>query len=235
MDSSSALTGLARLSGLLVSEHDPLSVITAGLSEARDSVGAQAGGVLVRSSDDQLEVLAATSHRAADLEAYQTGSEHGPCVESMREGRAVIGESPAEAEDRWPGFGRHMEAAGYVRAHAVPMLWQGVGVGGLNLFWSSGAPLGELEEHVLQTYADMLTIAVVHVRPVPVGDALLRLRGALESRTGIEQAKGVLSFQRDIGMEAAYEVLVDLARRRGLSMGEAVTAVIESARRGEAL
>ena len=61
MDSSSQLTGLARLSGLLVRGHDPLSVVTSGLGEACASVAAQAGGVLVVSASDGLEVLAATS------------------------------------------------------------------------------------------------------------------------------------------------------------------------------
>jgi ANTAR domain/GAF domain len=233
MDDHAALTGLSRLSGLMVREHDPLSVVTAGLTEACASVGADAGGVLVSSVHDELEVLAATSHRVADLEAYQTASEQGPCVETIREGRAITVGSPAEAEATWPGFGARMEAAGYVRGHAVPMLWQGTGIGGLNLFWRTDGSLADYEAETLQTYADMLTLAVVHVRHVSVDDAVDRLRTTLDARRGIEHAKGVLAYQRDLDMEAAYDALVDLARTRGISLSEAVTAVMESARRGQ--
>jgi hypothetical protein len=235
MDSSSQLTGLARLSGLLVRGHDPLSVVTSGLGEACASVAAQAGGVLVVSASDGLEVLAATSHRAEDLEAYQAGSERGPCVQSVQEGRSIDVPSVADAEARWPGFGSRMEAAGYRRAHAVPMLWQGEGIGGLNLFWRDPGAIDEGDELMLQAFADILTIAVVHVRPVPVSDALERLRGALASRASIEQAKGVLAHQRRIDMGAAYDALTAIAGDRRLSVAEAADAVLESARRGEVL
>jgi hypothetical protein len=235
MDSRAALTGLARLSGLLVGEHDAFSVVTAGLAQARATVSADAGGVLVSSPSGQLEVLAATSHRVADLEAYQAAAEQGPCVECITTGRQVSVRSTAEAESAWPGFGVRMEAAGYARALAIPMLWQGTGIGGLNLFWRDEGGVGDAEAAMLQTYADMLTIAVVHIREVPVADALERLRSTLDSRSGIEQAKGVLSYQRDIDMGAAYDALVALAEARGTSIAEAVTAVMDSARRGEAI
>jgi ANTAR domain/GAF domain len=235
MDSTSALTGLARLSGLLVLQPDPLTVVTSGLEEARTAVSADAGGVLVTAASGALEVLAASSHRAADLEAYQAGSEQGPCVESMKVGRAISVASPEDAEARWPGFGERMEEAGYVRAHAVPMCWHGEGIGGLNLFWREGGELDESETVMLQTLADILTLAVVHVSPVSTSDALHRLRGALTSRSAIEQAKGALAFQRDIDMEGAYDALVRLARERRTPLAETAEAVVDAARRGEHL
>lgn len=233
MDSSSALTGLAHLSGLLVCQHDPLTVITSGLEEARSSVSADAGGVLVMASSGSLEVLAATSHRVADLEAYQAGSEQGPCVDSMQEARAIDVPSREDAESRWPGFSDRMASAGYARAYAVPMRWHGEGIGGLNLFWRHAGRLEESETLMLQAFADILTLAVVHVSPVSTTDALHRLRGALTSRGAIEQAKGVLAYQRDIDMEEAYDALLELANQRRGTLPDTAEAVVESARRGE--
>lgn len=233
MDNTSALTGLARLSGLLVLQHEPLTVATSGLEEACATVSADAGGVLVTAPAGTLEVLAASSHRAADLEAYQAGSEQGPCVECIEEARAVSVRSVEEAESRWPGFGARMTEAGYVRAYAVPMRWHGQGIGGLNLFWRTAGRLEEDEVVVLQTLADILTLAVVHVSPVTPSDALQRLRAALTSRGTIEQAKGVLAYQRDIDMEAAYDVLVSLAQERRTPLAETAESVVDSARRGD--
>jgi GAF domain-containing protein len=235
MDNSTALAGLAHLSGLLVRDHDPMTVVLAGLAEACAAVGADAGGVVVASPSGDLEVLGSTSHRAADLEAYQAGSERGPCVDCVQQGEPVSVSSPAQAEDRWPGFGVRMRDAGYERAHAVPMTWHGEGIGGLNLFWRRPGSLDVADREVLQLYADILTIAVVHVRPVPIADALERLRGALASRAVLEQAKGVLAHQRDLDMGEAYDALVDLAGRRGLTLGDAARAVVDGARRGEPL
>lgn len=235
MDNSAALTGLAHLSGLLVRDHDPMTVVLAGLAEACAIVSADAAGVVVTSPSGELEVLGSTSHRAADLEAYQAGSERGPCVDSVQQGEPVAVSSPAQAEDRWPGFGVRMRDAGYERAHAVPMTWHGEGIGGLNLFWRRPGSLDVVDQEVLQMYADILTVAVVHVRPVPVADALEQLRDALASRAVLEQAKGVLAHQHDLDMGEAYDALVDLAGRRGLTLGDAARTVVDGARRGEAL
>lgn len=234
MESSEGLIGLARLSGLLVQEQDLVGVITAGIAEACGSVAADAGGVLVRSAGDHLDVLASTSHRAADLETYQAAAEDGPCVESMRDRRAVSIDTPGEANIRWPGFGDRMREAGYQQVYAVPMIWQGVGVGGLNLFWKT-AGSEPVDGVLLQTFADILTLAAVHVRPLSSDEATGRLQEALESRGGIEQAKGVLAWQRGLDMVEAYVELLSITEQRGLTLGEAADAVIEAAARGETL
>jgi ANTAR domain/GAF domain len=236
MDRSSAMDGLARLSGLLVRASDPLGVAALGLVEACATVSADAGGVLVRAGGGGgLEMLAATSHRVADLEAYQAGSEAGPCVESMRSRRPLHVGSTAEANQRWPGFGDRMESAGYRCAHAIPMSWQGEGIGGLNLFWQTAVRIDASDEVVLQMFADILTVAVVNVRPVPGPDAVARLREALDVRSTIEQAKGVLAYQRDLDMGEAYAALLRLSEEHRVTIIEAAAAVIEGARRGHPL
>jgi hypothetical protein len=234
MDGIAGLTGLARLSRLLVHEQDPVGVITVGLLEACSSVSADAGGVLVTSGNDHLDVLAATSHRAADVEAYQAMAEHGPCVESMREVKTVSVDTPADANARWPGFGDHMRAAGYERAYAVPMRWQGSSIGGLNLFFKHAAT-EPVDGVLLQTFADILTLAAVHVRPLSADDAIRRLQEALAARGGIEQAKGVLSWQRGLDMVDAYAALLSIADENDLTLGEAADVIVERAAGGETL
>jgi hypothetical protein len=234
MDSIEGLTGLARLSRLLVHEQDPVGVITAGLLEACHSVEADAGGVLVMTQNDHLDVLAATSHRVGDLEAYQATSEEGPCVESMRAGKAMSIATSEEAEVRWPGFGGRMVVAGYERVYAVPMRWQGTSIGGLNLFWKRPAS-DPVDGVLLQTYADILTLAALHVRPMSSDDAISRLQEALEARGAVEQAKGVLAWQHDIDMVEAYATLLSIAEERGLTLGEAADVVVQGATRGEKL
>ena len=234
MDRTDGLPGLARLTGLLVHEQDPVGVITAGLLEACQCVAADAGGVLVRSANEHLDVLAATSHRAADLEAYQATAENGPCVESMQEHHVVSVGSPAEADVRWPGFGDRMRTAGYERCFAVPMRWRGVGIGGLNLFWKEPG-VEAVDELLLQTFADVLTLAALHVRPLSLDDATARLQEALGARGGVEQAKGVLAWQRDLDMVEAYAALLRISEERGLTLGEAADVVVDGAMRGETI
>ena len=233
MDSSSALSGLARVSGLLLSEHDPVDVINAGLAEACARSEADAAGVLV-AGEDGLDVLAATSHRVADLETYQAAAQSGPCVEALSSGTPLVVRSAEEADRRWPGFGKRMAGAGYQRAYAVPMVWQGTSVGGLNVFWREAGAVARDDEVGLQAFADILTIALVHVRPLELGEALERLRDALATRTVVEQAKGVLAFQRDLDMEQAYVDLLAIAEQQHLGLRAAARLVVSSAADGRA-
>ncbi|QIK75051.1 GAF and ANTAR domain-containing protein [Nocardioides piscis] len=227
------ITGLARLSGLLVSEHDPIGIITAGIVEACASVGADAGGVLVGGGTD-FEVLAATSHRLADLEAYQAGATEGPCVEAVREHRSVSFADVDEATTRWPGFARPLVAAGYTCGHAVPMTWDGTALGGLNLFWKEPAPQ-PVDQVLLQAFADILTLATVQVRPLSTPETTSRLQEVLATRSTVEQAKGVLAWQRSLEIADAYHALLTIADEQGLTLSEAARAVLRHARSGEQL
>lgn len=234
IDDRAVMTGLARISRMLVDSEDPVGIITAGLLEACHSVSADAGGVLVRSTDDHLDVLAATSHRVRDLEVHQAATEDGPCVESMRIGELVAVDSVG-ADERWPGFGERMRTAGYDRIFAVPMRWQGVGIGGLNVFWKPAEQPAPVDVELLQTFADMLTLAALHVRPMSIDDATRRLRETLEKRNSVEQAKGVLAWQHGLDMVGAYAALMLLAQHRNLTLGEAADTVVAAAQRGDIL
>ena len=237
MDGFEGLTGLAQVSAMVVTEGDLSGVVATGMAEAARAVGADGAGVLlVVPGRDALDVLASTSHVDADLETYQAAALEGPCVETVRTRLPVVVASPEDAEHRWPTFARKMRLAGYTRAYSVPMRWQGTGVGGLNVFWRErGAEPDEHTRQLMQTFADILTIAVVHVHPVSPGIALERVQGALAARSVIEQAKGVLSHQRDLSMDAAFSELVALGREHHLSLGEAARLVIETAQRGDTI
>src|SRR5690606_27186759 len=99
--------------------------------------GAETAGVLVQVGDRSPELLAATSHKAVELELYQAQVQSGPCVETIETGESVIASGDDEIRGRWPDFGRAMTAAGLLTVHAAPMRWHGRVIGGLNLFWST--------------------------------------------------------------------------------------------------
>ena len=200
MDGFDGLTGLAQVSAMLVTEQDLSGVVATGIAEAARAVGADGAGVLlVVPGRDDLDVLASTSHVDADLEAYQAAVLEGPCVETVRTqrargGRLVRGRRAAVADLRRARCGRRATPAPTrCRCGGRAPEWVG-----LNLFWREpGSEPDQPTRQLMQTFADILTIAVVHVHPVSPGLALERVQGALAARSVVEQAKGVLSHQRD--------------------------------------
>jgi ANTAR domain/GAF domain len=237
MDSSQALAGIAQVSSMLVREADLSGIVSAGMHEAARALEADGAGVIVViPGNTHLEVLASTSHEAADLAAYQAATSEGPCVDCIRDDRPVEVRSAEDAEQRWPTFGARMRAAGYERAYSTPMRWQGNAVGGLHFFWRvTDGTLDELITQVTQTFADVLTVAVVHIQPPTLNVALERVQAALAARSVIEQAKGVLSHQRGVDMGAAYQHLLALAEQRRVTLGRAARMVVDAAQDGELL
>jgi GAF domain-containing protein len=235
VDRSPALPGIAHVSALLVELDDVTGILAEGVAEASRVLGADAGGVLVAvPGHNGLDVLAATSHEADSLEAHQASTRQGPCVESMQEQRPVLVGSIDEVDVRWPDFGTVMRRVGFVRVLAVPMRWQGLAVGGLNFFWREPEREPRLEdvESLAQTFADILTLAVVHVYPTPVDVALDQLRAALAARSVVETAKGALSEVRGVSPATAYDLLLEMSRRRGWSLGVTATAVLDAVQQG---
>jgi ANTAR domain-containing protein/GAF domain-containing protein len=235
VDRTPALAGLAHVTSLLVELDDVTGILAEGLAEASSVVGADAGGVLVTvPGRDGLDVLATTSHEAGILEAQQATTLEGPCVAAMTEQQPLYCASIDEVEKRWVGFGAVMSRVGFHRVLAVPMRWQGLAVGGLNFFWRNEEyqSLPDDVEGLAQTFADILTLAVVHVYPTPVDVALDQLSEALSARTLVELAKGALAEVRGVTTAMAYEMLLEMSRRRDSSLGTTAAAVLDDVQHG---
>ncbi len=227
--SDRALQGLTEAAAALVSPYDVVGTVTRLLIAAAASADAAAAGLIVRlTAADQLELLAATSHRAEELEAYQAQHRGGPCFEAAETGLPVVAHSRDQIQDRWPAVAPAFNRAGYMAVQAIPLHWDNHVIGALNLFWSieiAGAS-GRLAGDV---FADMATLAIMHSGTVSAAEVQRRTRAALDERTVIEQAKGVLAQQRRLSMDAAYGILLDMARREGQLIRATALAVIAGA------
>ncbi len=235
-----ALGGLSDALAAMTRPYDVVSVAGGLTSSCVDAIGASAAGVLITPSPSgttenglDLQLLAASSHTAEQLEMYQQMQGEGPAVECLRLGQALtVGKD--DVTRRWPGFARLLLALGFSQVHAVPMKWRGSTFGALNVFQLESHPLTEWEEQVCRAYADVCSLAVVHAEH-EVGGARLagEIRGALEGRIVVERAKGVIAEQQDVDRAQAYLLLVALATTTATPLGEAATGVVDRASRGQ--
>ena len=86
-------------------------------------------------------------------------------------------------------------------------------IGALNLFAVSEMRFDSGEVRVVQSLADVATIAILQERSIARAEALTeQLQGALNSRIVIEQAKGALARQEGITVDEAFERLRERAR-----------------------
>lgn len=231
MTSRTASQSLADATSALVAEHDTLDVLTRLVDDCARAVAADAVGLVVTTGVEDLELLAATSHRAAELEIFQVEQADGPCIESIRSGQVITAVGSEGLRSRWPSVGGAIVEAGFVTAHAQPLLWRGESLGGLNIFRSRAVPLSGSEAEWAVAFADVATLALVQVPSVSLAEVYEQSATALRERIVVEQAKGVLAHTEGIDLATAYRAIVDRSASAGISMIGLAEQVIAQARR----
>lgn len=217
----------AAANAAMVRGVDGASTIHVLLADCAELLGAETAGVLVRSGEHGLEMLAATSHRSIELELYQSQLHSGPCVEAIEQGASASASGAGDVLARWPDFGRAMEEAGVLSVHAEPMRWHDRVLGGVNLFWSGERVLSRDEAEVARSFADICTLALMQARvenePMIIAE---RVRAALAGRVVIERAKGVLAETEDVEMDEAFTLLVQRSREQGTPLSALAQRVL---------
>ncbi len=215
------------MAGSLVAGEDVTDLLATLASECARLLDVKHAGLLLADRRGTLHVVAASSERAADLEAFQAQRGQGPCHDAYSEGRPVLVPDVAAATDRWPAFVPVALSQGVASVHAVPLRLRDRVLGALGLFGSSPGELNPQDLRLAQGLADVATIALVQERLVADQEAVNeQLQTALDSRVVLEQAKGVLA-QRGLDMEQAYAVLRQYARDHNLKIADVARALVQ--------
>lgn len=226
----SAVQGLAAASAALVAPHDVIGTVTKLLLALTEATGAAGAGLILRRpGQDHLDLLAATSHRAEELELYQAQVEQGPCFEAIVTGAPFSATTLVPIGQRWPGVAEAFLRAGYRSVQATPLRWDGIAIGALNVFWAEPGGYPVTHQELAQAFADLATLTIIHAPTVPVSQVVHRTLAALDERTIVEQAKGVLAQDRRIPMDAAFTALLELAHRNQQLLTATAAEVIERA------
>jgi GAF domain-containing protein len=226
-----AANALAAAAASLVRDHDMVGTLSQLCDDCADVMGATAVGIMLSDGDGPLEMMAASNHRATDIELYEIQADQGPCIEAARTGATVAADSADEIIARWPAFGPRAVAAGFLAAAACPLRWHGDVIGAINVFLPRARALSDDEERVMQAFADVAAIAIIHAGLPPVRDLARITRRALAARTVIEQAKGVIAAQTGLDMAASFDHLRALAHQRGQPLETFARELVDSTTR----
>jgi GAF domain-containing protein len=210
-----AANALAAAISLLARDYDMVGTLSQLCDDCAEVLGAAGAGIMLSDGSGPLEMMAAPSHRTPEIDLYEIQASEGPCIEAARTGAIVIAGSAEEIIARWPSFGPRAVAAGFLAAVACPLRWHGVVIGAINVFLPEARGVDGDEQRVVQAFADVATIAIIHAGLPPVDDLARATRRALAARNVIEQAKGVIAAQTGYDMAASFEHLRALADASG--------------------
>jgi GAF domain-containing protein len=192
------------------------------VSYAVEAIGCTYGGItLVNAGGRTFTTVGAThpSVLAADRMQYELGQ--GPCVDASG-GFAIIVSSYLGTDDRWPQWGPRVSAFGFNSVLSTEMQARGRRIGALNLY-------GVAEETFTR---EDVALAVLFGRQgaLALGYAQSEagLREALQTRTVIGQAQGLLMERFEIDADRAFATLRRYSQHHNLKLKALCHRLVET-------
>jgi GAF domain-containing protein len=217
----------AQLADSLDPRHDVIDTMDLLVQSAVNFTSAVECGIVLADGDGVLHVVASTSERTSDVEEAELGTDQGPCLDSYRSGLVVETPDVSASHGRWPIFARVAEQRGFRAGYAVPLTLRGQHLGAMNLFFDRTDAVTDRDAAVAQALAEFATIGIVQRRALQYhADRAAQLQHALDSRIVIEQAKGVLAFQRSVSIDEAFKLLRQYARNTNARIRDVAERIV---------
>jgi GAF domain-containing protein len=216
------------LADTLVAGFDVIELLHTLCERCVELLDVDAAGVLLADERGMLALVAASTEQARMLELFQLQEEEGPCLDCFHDGILVSCSDLSVEPQRWPRFTAAARERGFAAVTAVPMRLREERLGAMNLFRARAGTLEAEAVMVAQALADVATIGIVHERAFGRRELVVeQLQGALNSRTVIEQAKGVLAERGQISVSDAFTMLRRYARNHNRLLSQIARAVVD--------
>lgn len=187
-------------------------------------------GVLVETPEGDLRLAAATSAGMLRLARAEIDQRDGPCYEAYRRVAPVISQDLRKERERWPQVIEEALDLGARAAYAFPLRLRGDCIGALNLYRDVPGAFHDDDIQLGQAFADVATIGILQERKVDKAERRAEhLQHALDSRTLIEQAKGITAERQGIGVSEAFDRLRSHARSNNRKLRDVCRDVINGA------
>jgi GAF domain-containing protein len=178
---------------------------------------------------DGWPVTAATSDdRASLIDEEQYGAGDGPCLTAMRTGEMV--QMPdLEDDDRWPTFVEAARRHGVRCILAMPLVVRGERRGALNIYgFQRAADFNDGEIERARVFAAQAATALaLTLRHIEQGQHATQLEDALQSRSVIDQAIGILMAQQKCDSETAFALLRKHSQNHNKRLRDVAREMIE--------
>ena len=212
IDPDALAKSVARLEGVDPVDTGLDAALELAVAETDELFEVDGAGLMLVDADGVLRSTAASDRPGGMLESLQEQFGEGPCVDAFLKDGPVLADDLA-ADPRWPSVGPLAAGHGVRAVLGVPIDLRDGPMGTLNVYAAHPRGWDDSDVAAIQAYtrviASLLRSAVqAHVS----GRAATQLQRALDSRSLIEQAKGVLMERRGLDQQAAFELLRSRAR-----------------------
>lgn len=171
--------------------------------------------------------IAGSSEKAMQLDRIEQRIGEGPCVAALELGHPVI-LSDAAVDTRWPKYCKVLAEEGYRSALGIPLQLGENADGVLDFF---AAPAGEFSPDTLgdaHVFADMAARSLrLAIRIAGAEQRADNLKAAMDSRTIIGMACGMIMAQNDCSQEEAIDILKRASSNRNQKLRTVAEEIIQ--------
>ncbi|WP_443054379.1 GAF and ANTAR domain-containing protein [Streptomyces sp. IBSBF 2435] len=224
----------------LLLETDTLGAFLQTLAKAALRYAPAAHGCGVTLERQGRPVTVSSSGEAAtQLDEAQYGQDDGPCLQAMRTGETVSVPDTLR-EQRWGGYPAYAAACGARSSLSLPIAPHTHTAGALNLYAPRPHAFADADMTALRSLASQATGAIALAQRIADAEEFAAdIQAALQSRTVIDQAIGIIMGQQRCTAEKAFEVLRTASQHRNVKLrdlcAELVTSITGQPAAGDAI
>lgn len=215
-----ALDQVARQLGEARSANEVLDSITVAVRESIDEIDHV--GISITHRNGRIETRSRTDDLVLQLDQLQYDLREGPCLDAMssEHDEDVIRVDHLQDDQRWPRYRPQAVAAGVRSQMGLRLFREDTTVGGLNLYSTTSDEITDQGEALARLFA---THAVLALGRVNVEQSL---NTALETRTLIGQATGIVMERYDLSADRAFDYLVRVSQSSNIKIRDVAAEMV---------
>jgi GAF domain-containing protein len=210
---------LAAMALELEADRSPDQVLGKVCQYARVILDCDDAGIMLTKSRRDVETPAATGPKVDEAHQLQATYDEGSCLDAI-EGRATYVSNDLENDPRWPQWGPAAAKLGYRSTLGVRLATRDRGYGSLNVYAERLDAFDDDSVQICEMLAAHATVAFASA------DREVGLITALDSRTTIGQAQGILMQKFDIDADAAFQFLKRLSQHQNQKLVQIADAIV---------
>ena len=187
---------------------------------ARIAVDATDSGIMLGKARGKVETPAGTSDNVTKAHTMQADLDEGPCLDAIRGDQDAYVSGDVLNDDRWPAWGPAVAELGYRSVVSICLQTADRKYGSLNAYSGDTDAFGQEDVQVMELLAVHASLAYKAI------ETEHQLHAALDSRTTIGQAQGVLMAVYDIDAETSFQYLRRLSSNSNIRLVEVCKDVI---------
>jgi len=185
------------------------------------TVDTQFAGITMIRGRGKFETVGPSAQVVADADRLQYTLAEGPCVDAATSSQTVLSADLA-TDERWPRWGPAAAELGFHSVLSAELHAGGHRIGSINLYGAVGRKFTHEDADVARLFASHAAAALAAVS--------LRegLQNALDTRTIIGQAQGVLMERFEIDADRAFAILRRYSQDGNRKLTDVARTVVET-------